>query len=177
MKILLLSNKTKYLEEKKIFGTENIVKVICDEMNKLGINIETLELKKNKNLYCKDKENLINYYSRGKFTDSSNFKALLREIKPDLVQFHGFTKELGYSYLLACKEYSIKTLLWHNVPSITCMQHQLLYMSKEPCDGKFSIKKCTSCALQTYQCKRITIEESAEAREIRLQDIESSRLF
>ena len=76
MKILLLSNKTKYLEEKKIFGTENIVKVICDEMNKLGINIETLELKKNKNLYGKDKENLINYYSRGKFTDSSNFKAL-----------------------------------------------------------------------------------------------------
>tara|TARA_B100000401_G_scaffold377862_1_gene278648 strand:+ start:111 stop:500 length:390 start_codon:yes stop_codon:yes gene_type:complete len=43
--------------------------------------------------------------------------------------------------------------------------------------GQVAIKKCTSCALQTYQCKRITIEESAEAREIRLQDIESSRLF
>ena len=43
--------------------------------------------------------------------------------------------------------------------------------------GQVTLKKCPGCALQTYQCKRITIEESAEAREIRLQDIESSRLF
>ena len=43
--------------------------------------------------------------------------------------------------------------------------------------GQVTLKKCPACALQTYQCKRITIEQSAEAREIRLQDIESSRLF
>ena len=43
--------------------------------------------------------------------------------------------------------------------------------------GQVTLKKCPACALQTYQCKRITIEESAEARELRLQDIESSRLF
>ena len=72
------------------------------------------------------------------------------ENKPDLVQFHGFNGgEWGLSHLLACKEYSIKTFLWHNVPSITCMEHQLLYMSKEPCDGKFSLRKCTSCRLNT----------------------------
>ena len=54
---------------------------------------------------------------------------------------------MGFSHLLACKEYSIKTLLWHNVPSITCMEHNLLYMSKKPCDGKFSLRKCTACRL------------------------------
>ena len=43
--------------------------------------------------------------------------------------------------------------------------------------GQVTLKKCPACNLETYQCKRITIEQSAEAREIRLQDIESSRLF
>ena len=43
--------------------------------------------------------------------------------------------------------------------------------------GQVTLKKCPACDLETYQCKRITIEQSAEAREIRLQDIESSRLF
>ena len=43
--------------------------------------------------------------------------------------------------------------------------------------GQVTLKKCTACTSQTYQCKRITIEESAESREIRLQGIESSRLF
>ncbi len=146
MKILILSDATKYLEDKQKFGTENIVKVISDEMNKLGINVQVIEAKKNQPSLSKEKK-IINYFSRGKFTDSSNFKSLLREIKPDLVQFHGFTEVWGFSHLLACKEYSIKTLLWHNVPSITCMQHNLLYMSKKPCDGKFSLRKCTACRL------------------------------
>ena len=43
--------------------------------------------------------------------------------------------------------------------------------------GQVTLKKCPACDLETQQCKRITIEQSAEAREIRLQDIESSRLF
>ena len=43
--------------------------------------------------------------------------------------------------------------------------------------GQVTLKKCPACTSQTYQCKRITIEESAESREIRLQGIESSRLF
>ena len=43
--------------------------------------------------------------------------------------------------------------------------------------GQVTLKKCPACNLETYQCKRITIEQSAEAREIRLQDIESLRLF
>ena len=50
MKILILSDATKYLEDKQKFGTENIVKVICDEMNKFGINVQVLEAKKNQPL-------------------------------------------------------------------------------------------------------------------------------
>ena len=49
MKILILSKKTKFLKDKRIFGTENIIKVICNEMNKLGIDIQTFEPNKNQN--------------------------------------------------------------------------------------------------------------------------------
>ena len=147
MKILLLSSNSKKSGQAKMFGTENIIKVIFDEMNKSGISTQIIEPIINENSNVKKNKILENYFSRGKFTDPSNFKSLLREIRPDLVQFHGFTEQWGFSHLLACKEYSIKTLLWHNVPSITCMQHELLYMSKQPCDGKFSLEKCTACRL------------------------------
>ena len=147
MKILLLSKNSNYLDNKKIYGTEHIVRVISYEMQKLGIDIHTIEPKDNQRLFKTKNLNPINYFSRGRNVDTSNFKKLLKQLKPDLVQFHGFNSEWGVSHLLACKEFSIKTLLWHNVPSITCMQHELLYMSKKPCDGKFSIKRCTSCRL------------------------------
>ncbi len=117
-------------------------------MNKIGIDVQTITCNDNKKLLIKDNKNPINYFSRGRLVDTSSFKDILRKIKPDLVQFHGFTsEEWGFSHLEACKELSIKTLLWHNVPAITCMQSELLYMSREPCDGKFSMKKCTACRL------------------------------
>ena len=150
MKIILLTKNKNFLNHNNIFGTENIVKIISDEMNKIGIEAQILGCNDNQKIVIK---NPINYFSRGRLADTSNFKEILKENKPDLVQFHGFSAgEWGLSHLLACKEFKIKTLLWHNVPSITCMQHELLYMSRKPCDGKFSVQKCTSCRLN-YKIK------------------------
>ena len=147
MKIVLLSKININSNHKNIRGTENIVKIIYDEFRRNGNYVEILNYQENKEIYTNDKDNVINFFSRGKLNDPTYFKEKLREIKPDLVQFHGFTEEWGLSHLVACKELNIKTVLWHNVPSITCMQHELLYMSKKPCDGKFSLKKCTACRL------------------------------
>ena len=147
MNILLLSVINIYGDQKKIRGTENIIKTIYEEFNKKVNNVQILCPKEKKEIIKNEKDNLINYYSRGKLTNISYFKKKLREIKPDIVQFHGFTEEWGFSHLVACKELNIKTVLLHNVPSITCMQHELLYMSKWPCNGKLSIKKCTACRL------------------------------
>ncbi len=147
MNILLLSVVNINGNYNNIRGTENIIKIIYEEFSKKGNKVQILIPKENEGLIKNEKDNLINYYSRGKLSDISYFKKKLREIKPDIVQFNGFTEEWGFSHLVACKELNIKTVLWHNVPSITCMQHQLLYMSKWPCDGKFLIKKCTACRL------------------------------
>ena len=147
MKILLLSERDIYNNHKKIRGTENIIKIICNELQLKGIIVQVLIAKENREINTNEKDNLINYFSRGKLNDTSYFKEKLREIKPDLVQFNGFSDVWGFSHLVACKELNLKTVLWHNIPTITCMQHELLYMSKKPCDGKFSLKKCTSCRI------------------------------
>lgn len=147
MKILLLSENNIYESHKNIRGTENIVKIICNELQLKGINVQVLIAKENKEINMNKKDIIINYFSRGKLNNTSTFKDKLREIKPDIVQFNGFSNIWGFSHLVACKELNIKTVLWHNVPTITCMQHELLYMSKKPCDGIFSLKKCTSCRL------------------------------
>ena len=147
MKILLLSENNLDKSHKNVRGTENVVKIIYNELQLKGINVQLLIAKENKEINMKKKDIIINYFSRGKLNNTSIFKDKLREIKPDIVQFNGFSDIWGFSHLVACKELNIKTILWHNVPSITCMQHHLLYMSKKPCDGKFSLKKCTSCRL------------------------------
>ena len=147
MKILLLSEKDIYINHRNVRGTENIVKIISNELQEKGIDAQVLIPKENKEINTNEKDNLINYFSRGKLNDTSYFKDKLREIKPDLVQFNGFSNTWGFSHLVACKELNVKTVLWHNIPTITCMQHELLYMSKVPCDGKFSLKKCTACRL------------------------------
>ena len=148
MKILLLSEKDINSHHKQLRGTENIVKIIREETLKNGINVELIYPNENKEIKINQVDNVINYFSRGRLSDASNFKEKLRELKPDIVQFNGFSSIWGFSHLIACKELNLKTVLWHNVPSITCMQHQLLYMAKKPCDGKFSLKKCTSCRLK-----------------------------
>ena len=134
MRILLLSDKNINIDHKKVRGTENITKIISTELKLKGINVQILIPKENKEINMSEKDNLINYFSRGKLNDTSYFKDKLREIKPDLVQFNGFSNVWGFSHLVACKELNLKTVLWHNVPSLTCMQHELLYMSKVACD-------------------------------------------
>ena len=151
MKILLLSDvNVNKVSHKKIRGTEQIVKVIFFELSKIGVDVEILGSDKFAyDLQFKNEsEEVSNFFSRGKSRDSLKFKKLLQEIKPDIVQFHGFSgSSFGLEHLLACKELSIKTILWHNVPGITCMQSELLYMARTQCDGKFSLTKCTCCRL------------------------------
>ena len=81
MRILLLSKNTNYLEHKKIYGTENIVRVISDEMNKIGIDVQTITCNDNKKMLIKANKNPINYFSRGRLVDSSSFKDILRKKK------------------------------------------------------------------------------------------------
>ena len=151
MKILLLSDVSiNKVNHEKIRGTEQIVKIIFNELKKMNIDVEILGYDKfGFDLNFKNEsETVSNFFSRGKSKDVSEFKLILKQIKPDIVQFNGLSAySFGLSHLLACKELSIKTILWHNVPGITCMQNELLYMSRKPCSGEFNLNKCTACRL------------------------------
>ena len=53
MRIILLTKNKNFLKHKNIFGTESIVKIISDEMNKIGIEVQILEFNDNQKMLIK----------------------------------------------------------------------------------------------------------------------------
>jgi len=87
--------------------------------------------------------------------EAPGFSALLAQKNPDIVQVFGLTGAgINRRHLELAKSANAKTVLWHNVPGITCLQRGLLYLGRTPCDGRVEVQRCTYCRLQATQMPR-----------------------
>jgi glycosyltransferase involved in cell wall biosynthesis len=75
-----------------------------------------------------------------------SFKRFLNSQQPDILHFHCFWNNTVY-YLEAAKQAGVSTMITPHLAAFTCPNSNMMYMRKEPCDGKVDITRCTKCLL------------------------------
>lgn len=77
------------------------------------------------------------------------FRKILREFAPDVFHLHTLTPEMNHFHLQESRKLGIPPVVTLHVPGYTCLRGDLLYMGKEPCDGRMIAQRCMSCYLQS----------------------------
>lgn len=148
------------------YGTERVVTGLVKKLSRLGIDIhvvghaasgekkidydKTLDGAEVHVLPPVGAQNRESYFSMCS-QEAPEFKNLVRKLKPDILQVHGIgVSGINIRHLKIAKEAGCRTLLWHNVPGITCMQKALVRDGIAPCDGEIRIHRCTQCRLRSW---------------------------
>jgi glycosyltransferase involved in cell wall biosynthesis len=80
-------------------------------------------------------------------TGRDRFEALLAELRPDVVHFHGTLHVHPPEFFEAARAVGARTLWTYHAPGQTCLQTALLRNGAEPCDGLIEVERCTHCGL------------------------------
>ncbi|HLZ86637.1 MAG TPA: glycosyltransferase family 4 protein, partial [Puia sp.] len=78
------------------------------------------------------------------------YKALLAQLKPDIVHFHGIYGSVGITvpHIAAARELGCRTLYTMHLANHVCRTQTLVYKGRDLCDGVIRPYRCASCALQ-----------------------------
>lgn len=87
-------------------------------------------------------------FARRSNSTPPGFAELVKSFQPDIAMVIGFgSSAINIDHVIALSAHKVPTFLWHHVPSITCQQHGLLLMNREPCDGRVITDRCAACRL------------------------------
>jgi glycosyltransferase involved in cell wall biosynthesis len=75
------------------------------------------------------------------------FKAVLRDVQPEVVHFHGFGRSQSPEHFEAAKQSGARVLMTYHAPGQSCSRWDLLYKGGEMCSGAIDVSRCTDCAL------------------------------
>ncbi|MEO7190505.1 MAG: glycosyltransferase [Vicinamibacterales bacterium] len=81
-------------------------------------------------------------------TAPPGWEALLDDVKPDVVDLHSLTSEMGLPHLQAAKTRDASTLLTLHLPGLICARGTFMRFGTAPCDGDLQRQPCTACRLQ-----------------------------
>ena len=74
--------------------------------------------------------------------------ALLRAFRPDIVDLHSLTTEMGLSHLESARRSGARTLVTLHLPGLICARGTFMRFGTSPCDGDLERQPCTVCRLQ-----------------------------
>lgn len=75
------------------------------------------------------------------------FEALVSAFEPDVVHFHDFSTGANLTHLDIAKSKGAKVIMTIHSPGQICLQRELLYQGRTPCDGRLLLHRCTRCRL------------------------------
>ncbi|MCX7986484.1 MAG: glycosyltransferase [Bacteroidales bacterium] len=93
-------------------------------------------------------------YWKNEATFDDSFEKTLIEFAPDVVHFHDQSGGASLSHLRIVKRLGYKTLLTYHSPGQSCPQRALLNRSKNLCDGRLDIQRCSECL---YVCRGLPL--------------------
>lgn len=77
----------------------------------------------------------------------TGFRELLHKRRPLVVHFQDFSYGTNLLHLDEIKSTQAKTLMTIHSPGQSCLQREMLYNGKTPCDGEIKLDRCTACRL------------------------------
>jgi glycosyltransferase involved in cell wall biosynthesis len=76
------------------------------------------------------------------------WRTLIDEFRPDVVDVHSLTTDLGLPHLRAARDINARTMLTLHLPGLVCARGTLMRFGETPCDGNLAVQPCTACRLQ-----------------------------
>jgi glycosyltransferase involved in cell wall biosynthesis len=76
------------------------------------------------------------------------WKELLRARRPDVVDVHSLTSQVGLPQLRSARETGARTVTTLHLPGLICARGTLMRFGDVPCDGDLAVQPCTACRLQ-----------------------------
>jgi len=135
--ILFISQKTVQLG-----GTEIYVKRLSSELDAFGWNVVNAH---------------VSFDSRHEIVVEdemfSDFKSLLRHVKPNIIHFHNFNPKATPEQIHACKRYGAKAIITFHSPNL-CSGHSLIDKQGKPTCG--SDLKCAYLRLRNARFSTLT---------------------
>jgi Glycosyl transferase 4-like domain len=77
------------------------------------------------------------------------FAEILDEECPDVVHIHAFTRAVSILLVRAAKQRGIPVFFTYHTPTVSCQRGTLMLWGKEVCDGVLSVRRCTSCSVES----------------------------
>jgi glycosyltransferase involved in cell wall biosynthesis len=87
-------------------------------------------------------------YGEGDPEAAYQFRAVLHDVRPDLVHLHAMSPAVSLNVLREIKQRGIPAVFTCHIPGITCSRGTLLRNGAAVCDGIWALAKCSSCVLQ-----------------------------
>jgi glycosyltransferase involved in cell wall biosynthesis len=75
------------------------------------------------------------------------WEGILEEVRPDLVDFHSFTRGLGMPHMAAARAFGARVVLTVHLPGLVCPRGTMLRYGRVPCDGDLERRPCAACRL------------------------------
>ena len=76
------------------------------------------------------------------------WEGILGTVRPDLVDFHSFTRGLGLPHMAAARAFGARVVLTVHLPGLVCSRGTMLRYGRIPCDGDLTRRPCAACRLQ-----------------------------
>src|SRR5581483_1367785 len=79
-----------------------------------------------------------------------SFTALLQRLRPRLVHLHARTAAVSERLADASHAAGARVVFTYHTPTVSCARGTMMWMGREPCDGRLLAERCTACALQSH---------------------------
>ena len=78
----------------------------------------------------------------------AEWDALVQELRPDVVDLHSLTTEMGLPHLETARRAGARTLVTLHLPGLVCARGTFMRFGTSPCDGDLDRQPCTACRLE-----------------------------
>lgn len=140
-------------------GTEQYVQALAQDLQKLGCAVVVAAPAEQEQRYEHEGITVYRYPvtptpTRAEVSGDAppqhleRFEAWLREVAPDVVHLHSFTRGCGLHHAAAVKRQGLPLLFTLHIPGITCMRGTLLHNGRSVCDGVMQPQRCAACTLE-----------------------------
>jgi glycosyltransferase involved in cell wall biosynthesis len=78
------------------------------------------------------------------------FRAIISHLRPRIVHLHAITAAVSVQLIDAARDLGAKVVFTYHTPTVTCARGTMMWMGREPCDGRLERRRCTACVLAQH---------------------------
>ena len=80
-----------------------------------------------------------------------SFRELLHRLQPRILHLHACTAAVSGRLAELARESGAKVILTYHAATVSCARGTMMWMGRQPCDGRLDARRCTRCTLAAHR--------------------------